>query len=1022
MFGLMLKRSVRDLKKSAGKYLALVFLIFFSVFLVMSLMGSASSIMAQGDDYDRDFRVEDGEFTVFVPLTQAELEVITSKGVEIEKMFSMEYELSDGSTLRVFKERQNINLITLHEGAMPANDSEAVLERRYSEEHGIHAGDQITLGDKTFTVSGIGAAPDYNSTLRTLGDTSVDSVAFGLIFVTDNAYEELLASGNSLGSEEYCYAYMLNGAMTDDELKAILEENRFDVDAIDDPYFLEYWNDMVGRKDDLLEGIDDLNEGAEELRDSVDELYDGVGELNDGVDELEDAMPDLVSGADDLNDGAGQLESGIGSYTDAVSSAASGARELSDGMDELEDGANELVSGSDQYAAAVSQLDQQVGAMTQSEDPYVAGVAGPIYQGTSALNSGYDQIDQGIDAVAGGVSSAADGAEQLADGLEEISSNSDALTGGASALHNGTRELSDGVEDLSDGVTELSDGVDELYDGTGELRDGVIEYADGMNEFADEANDLIDEVFDIETENLMMFLPKSENVRIHAAADDVQTTFISSMVVGVIALILFAYVISVFVVHNVDQESSIIGALYSLGVKRSSITAGYLMMPVLITFISGLAGTLVALYTSFGIPNQMKDSFGYFSMPDMEVRITPFLYIYGLVMPALIALLVNVLVIRNRLMRTPLSLLRNEQKAVKARDIKIKHLGFINTFRIRQLLREMRSGLTVIFGMFLALLVVMLAINTSIYCLRVKNDNVAYTNFEYMYTYKYPEKEVPEGGYEAVAESMKKDFGGYMFDITLMGITRDNPFFESDLLTDSSSEVVVSKAFAYKYQLDVGDEFTLQNKKGDKLYAFKIVGLSDYQASMMVFMDIDACRDLLGEKDDYFNCVFSDRPLDIDSGRLYSTLSKRDISSAASVFVDQMKSMVYTLVIAGAVIFCVVMYLMIKMMIDRSAFNISLVKIFGFKSREVKKMYLDGNFWTIALGALICIPLCKLILNYIYPNYLVANVAVGVSQGFPPQIYAAVFGGILLLYLVISGVLFVSIKRATPAVVLKNRE
>ena len=273
-----------------------------------------------------------------------------------------------------------------------------------------------------------------------------------------------------------------------------------------------------------------------------------------------------------------------------------------------------------------------------------------------------------------------------------------------------------------------------------------------------------------------------------------------------------------------------------------------------------------------------------------------------------------------------------------------------------------------------------------------------------------------------LSESMKKDFGGYMFDITLMGITRDNPFFESDLLTDSSSEVVVSKAFAYKYQLDVGDEFTLQNKKGDKLYAFKIVGLSDYQASMMVFMDIDACRDLLGEKDDYFNCVFSDRPLDIDSGRLYSTLSKRDISSAASVFVDQMKSMVYTLVIAGAVIFCVVMYLMIKMMIDRSAFNISLVKIFGFKSREVKKMYLDGNFWTIALGALICIPLCKLILNYIYPNYLVANVAVGVSQGFPPQIYAAVFGGILLLYLVISGVLFVSIKRATPAVVLKNRE
>ena len=191
---------------------------------------------------------------------------------------------------------------------------------------------------------------------------------------------------------------------------------------------------------------------------------------------------------------------------------------------------------------------------------------------------------------------------------------------------------------------------------------------------------------------------------------------------------------------------------------------------------------------------------------------------------------------------------------------------------------------------------------------------------------------------------------------------------------------------------------------------------------MMIFMDIDACRDLLGEKDEYFNCVFSDRPLDIESGRLYSTMTKSDISSASAVFVDHMRSMVYTLIIAGAVIFCVVMFLMIKMMVDRSAFNISLVKIFGFKSREVKKMYLDGNFWTIAVGALICIPLCKMLLNYIYPNYLVANVAVGVSQGFPMQIYAAVFAAIVLLYHIISGVLFISIKRTTTAVVLKNRE
>ena len=135
-----------------------------------------------------------------------------------------------------------------------------------------------------------------------------------------------------------------------------------------------------------------------------------------------------------------------------------------------------------------------------------------------------------------------------------------------------------------------------------------------------------------------------------------------------------------------------------------------------------------------------------------------------------------------------------------------------------------------------------------------------------------------------------------------------------------------------------------------------------------------------------------------------------------------MQGMVTTLLIAGAVIFVVVMYLMIKMMLDRASFNISLVKVFGFRNSEVKKMYLDGNLIMIVAGALVCIPLCKLLLNYIYPNMLVANVNVGLPMTYPPFVYAAIFVAIVGLYLIISGFLFISIRRTTPALVLKNRE
>jgi len=52
-------------------------------------------------------------------------------------------------------------------------------------------------------------------------------------------------------------------------------------------------------------------------------------------------------------------------------------------------------------------------------------------------------------------------------------------------------------------------------------------------------------------------------------------------------------------------------------------------------------------------------------------------------------------------------------------------------------------------------------------------------------------------------------------------------------------------------------------------YAFTVVGTCDESAGLMVFMDIDSMRELFGEDDDYYNCVLSDEPLDIDEGRRY---------------------------------------------------------------------------------------------------------------------------------------------------------
>lgn len=1019
---ILFKRALRDLKAGWARYIALSLLIIFSIFIVTSLMGAAVTVIDTTKNSDVALCCEDGEFSCFVPLRESELKKIEDKGVEIEEMFYADYEINEEQTLRVFKIRENINKIALVEGNLPANDNEAVIERRFAEVNNVTVGSVIKIGDKEFTVSGIGAVPDYNSVIKKFSDSVVDSKAFGLLFVTPDAYDVLYRSGYSESSEEFYYAYLLHGAMSEDELKDILEDIDFDVEDVDDEYFREYWDRMVGRKDDLLEGIDELKDGAGDLADGAEELSDGVSEFHDGMTELHDAVPDLTDGITAIDDGAAELEIGINAYTDGVNSVQSGASDLYDGASALADGTDQLNTGAAQYAAGVGELATSADLLAQSEDPYIAGVAAGFAGPAKDLASGYTQIQSGIAEVNTGAGSLRDGAYQLYDGIKSLNDNSQSLRDGAMALHEGTTELREGAEDFADGVNDLFDGSKELKDGAKDLADGARELSDGVNEFSDEANDLIDEVFNIETSNLMLFINHNDNPRIGAAADDVEINYSASIIFGVLLVMLFAYVISVFIVHMIDQESSVIGALYSMGVKRRTLILSYVAVPVIVTFVSGVIGTLIAVFTPAGIQAQLADTLGYFSMPAIEVEVTPFIIVYGLVIPPVTAFIVNVFVIRKRLKKTPLALLRNEQKAVRGKEIKVRGLKFIPMFRIRQMFREIRAGLTVIFGMFMSLLVALMALNTFVYCNKVKAYNVDQTHYEYMYNYKYPTEEVPEGGYEAVAEGLKKEIYGYTFDVTMMGITNDNPFFDTGDLPDNDTDVVLSSAVANKYNLAVGDEFTLQGENGDRLYAFRVSKIFDYSASLMVFMDIDRCRDLFGEDDDYFNVVFSDHELDIESGRLYSTVTKAEIEKAAGIYVDMMWTMILTMSVASGVIFLVVMYLMIKMMIDRSSFNISLMKIFGFRKREVRKMYLDGNFYMVAIGALVVIPLCKAIMDYIYPRYLVSNVGVGINPTYPPELYLIIFAVIIGLYLIINFLITNRIKKITPAEVLKNRE
>ena len=734
------KRVLRDLKNNLFRYIALAFLIIMGMYVIVSLIGAGYTIIDNGETHDEANKIEDGQFSVFVPLSDDEISQLEDAGAEVEGMFYEDYEVMDGKTLRVFANRENIDLVECDEGNLAEADDEIVVEKRFSQVNDISVGDIIQIAGNEFKVTGIGTSPDYNALFKEMSDTVVDSKVFGTVFVTEGAYDKLNATGESVKTETYLYAFRLEGKTTCDDVKDALEDIKVDTDSIDDEYFQEYWD----------------------------------------------------------------------------------------------------------------------------------------------------------------------------------------RTGAA-------------INDFKDGIKELKSGANELADGVAELK---------------KETDSFLKDYDTDLANITSFVTSDDNPRTGGAADDQQINVQAGYFFGVLLMFLFTYVISVFVVHGIEKESSVIGALYALGVKRRDLMMHYLTLPVIVTTVAGIIGFLIGI-SNVGIPVQMADAYAYYSIPAMDVKIPLILIVYGIVMPPLVAIVVNYFVIRKKLSQTALSLIKNEVKQPKGSNVNLGDMGFVGRFRVRQMLREMRTGLTVVIGMFIALICLMLSLNTATFCSKVKKQNVEDTHYEYMYTYKYPTENPPEGGEAAYAKTLKKEVYGYNWDVTVLGLSKNTKYFDVDL-KDGKNRVAISSSFAEKYGYGVGDEIVLHDEENDIDYGFTVDSVTQYTPAFYVFMTIDDARELFGAGSDEYNVVFSDKDLEVDPARLYATTTKADIESAAGIFADQMRSMVIMIVIISTLIFVVVMYLMMKVMIDRSAFSISLIKVFGFRTKEIRKLYLDGNFFIIAIGAAIC--------------------------------------------------------------------
>ena len=203
------KRLPREFRKDFGKYLVIFLLLVITIGFVSGfLVADGSMIKAYTEGID-NYNTENGHFRTSEKMNDAQIQSVEENGIRIYNNFYLEQDLTNGSTMRIFANREQVNLACLMEGEFPKAANEIAIDRMYADNNKISIGDTLKSDTQSWKVTGFIALPDYSCLFQNNNDSMFDSVKFGIGVVTSEAFESLDSP-----LVKYCYAWKYNDEPT----------------------------------------------------------------------------------------------------------------------------------------------------------------------------------------------------------------------------------------------------------------------------------------------------------------------------------------------------------------------------------------------------------------------------------------------------------------------------------------------------------------------------------------------------------------------------------------------------------------------------------------------------------------------------------------------------------------------------------------------------------------------------------------------------------------------------------------
>ena len=584
------------------------------------------------------------------------------------------------------------------------------------------------------------------------------------------------------------------------------------------------------------------------------------------------------------------------------------------------------------------------------------------------------------------------------------------------------------------------------------------------------SEDLMEDIGKIVT--LEAFVPQYQNQAINFTGDDMGSDKAMIIMLLYIVIVIMAFVFGITISNTIRKEAGVIGTLRASGYTRRELVMHYMTLPVLITLVGALIGNILG-YTVFkGVCAGMY--YGSYSLPTYVTIWNAEAFLLTTVVPVIIMLVVNYGILRHKLKLSPLKFLRRDLSGRKQkRAIRLSpKIKIFSRFRLRVIFQNMSNYIVLFIGILFANLLLMFGLLLpsvlSHYQLEIQDNMLA----KYQYMLQVPVSAVSGNKFEGLisllefymdSETKNEDaekFSAYSLntlpgkykseEVLLYGIEPDSKYVKinfddtqdkiesgnteekknegktdkpADEIKKESTGVYISKAYADKFLLHEGDTITLKEKYEKDEYSFKIVGIYDYTASLCGFMPRSDLNDLFDLGDDYYSGYFSDTEItDIKNQYIGSVVNLDALTKISRQLDVSMGSMMGLVNGFAIMIYMVLIYLLSKIIIEKNAQSISMVKILGYTNGEISRLYILSTSVVVVLCLLLSLPIETAVMNVLFREMMLASISGWITLWIDPMIYVQMFGAGIVTYGLVALLEFRRVKKVPMDEALKNVE